>query len=88
MRYAFQAFDLTYNETYAVKLPKNINEEHYSLQAMSADLESIIICKLIVDEMNDRMINVINSKYLVEFVQAFIYEITDPKAPFKYYYGE
>jgi hypothetical protein len=34
------------------------------------------------------MISTIDSRYLVEFVYAFIYEIKDKKAPFKYYYGE
>jgi hypothetical protein len=30
----------------------------------------------------------VDSKYLVEFVHSFIYEILDKAAPFKYYYGE
>ncbi len=88
MRYAFHAFDLTYYEMYAVKLPKVLNEETYTLKAMSNDLESIVICKMIVDEMNDRLISVVDTKYLVEFVQAFIYEILDERSPYKYYYGE
>lgn len=88
MRYAFQAYDLTYNETYAVKLPKTMSSDTYNIAGMSTDLETIIICKMIVDEMNDRLISVIDTKYLVEFVQAFIYEINDPRAQYKYYYGE
>jgi hypothetical protein len=71
-----------------VKLPKKISAKTYNLQEMSHDLESIFICKLIVDELNERLITKIDSKYLVEFVQAFIYEITTEDTPYKYYYGE
>ena len=76
MRYAFLAFDKTYGEGYVVKLPKKISAKTYNLEEMKQDLESIFICKLIVDELNERLISKIDSKYLVEFVQAFIYEIT------------
>jgi len=30
----------------------------------------------------------IDSRYLVEFVHSFLYEILDDSSPFKYYYGE
>jgi hypothetical protein len=36
----------------------------------------------------DKMICVVDSRYMVEFVHSFIYEILDQSAPFKYYYGE
>ena len=68
MRYAFQAYDRTYKESYVVKLPKKISEKSYKLKVMKQDLESIFICKLIVDELNERLISKIDSKYLVEFV--------------------
>jgi hypothetical protein len=34
------------------------------------------------------MISSIDSKYLVEFVHSFLYEILDKTSPYKYYYGE
>ena len=88
MRYAFQCYDKTYKEKYIAKLPKKISPSSYKLDVMRQDLESIFICKLIVDDLNERLISQINSRYLVEFVQAFIYEITNEDAPYKYYFGE
>ncbi len=55
---------------------------------MQQDLESLYICKLIVDELNERLVSTLEKSELIEFVQAFIYEITNPGAKFKYYYGE
>ena len=88
MRYAFMAEDQTYSETYVTKLPMKISPKSYTLDHMRQDLESLYICKLIVEELNERLVSTLEASQLVEFVQAFIYEITTPGAPFKYYYGE
>jgi len=55
---------------------------------MKFDIEAMFICKHIVNEFNDKMICVVESRYLVEFVHSFIYEILDGDSCFKYYYGE
>jgi hypothetical protein len=55
---------------------------------MKNDNEAMFICTHIVNEFNDKLISIVDSKYLAEFVHTFIYEILDEKAPFKYYYGE
>jgi hypothetical protein len=57
MRYAFQCFDKTYNTKYIAKLPKKISPSSYKLEVMKQDLESIFICKLIVDDLNERLIS-------------------------------
>ena len=55
---------------------------------MKNDTEALFVCSHIVNEFNEKLITLVNSKYLVEFVHSFIYEILDDGAPFKYYYGE
>jgi hypothetical protein len=55
---------------------------------MKKDLESLIFCKLIVEELNERLISKVDSKYLLDFVQSFIYQITSKDAKYTYYYGE
>ena len=88
MRYAFQMKDCDLKDKYVVKLPKNVNPKTYNLQEMKNDIEAMFICKHIVNEFNDKLISTIDSRYLVEFVHSYIYEILDQGAPFKYYYGE
>ena len=88
MRYAYHAHDFTYNQDYVTKLPKKITPKSYKLDVMQQDLESLYICKLIVEELNERLVSNLEESELIEFVQAFIYEITNAEAPFKYYYGE
>lgn len=48
----------------------------------------MFVCSHIVNEFNDRLVSLVESKYLVEFVHSFIYEILDESSQFKYYYGE
>ncbi len=88
MRYAFIAKDLDLNEEYVVKVPKNINPATYNLETMKNDIEAQFICSHIVSEFNERLISFVDSRYLVEFVHSFLYEILVEGAPFKYYYGE
>lgn len=73
---------------YAVKLPKKITEKTQDLEYMKSDITSQIICKLIVDEMNKRLISLVQSEQLLEFIQAFIYEIDEECPKYKFYYGE
>lgn len=88
MRYAFLMKDQDLNEEYVVKVPKNINPASYNLDTMKNDIEAMFICTHIVSEFNERLISFVDSKYLVEFVHSFLYEILDEGAPYKYYYGE
>lgn len=55
---------------------------------MKNDIEAMFVCSHIVNEFNERIISKVDSKYLVEFVHSFVYEILDESSPYKYYYGE
>jgi hypothetical protein len=55
---------------------------------MKKDSEAMFICSHIVSEFNEKLITLIDTRYLVEFVHTYIYEILDESAPFKYYYAE
>lgn len=88
MRYAFLMKDVELEEQYVVKLPKDINPKHYNLEEMKHDIEAMFVCSHIVNEFNERLISTIDSRYLVEFVHSFIYEILDEGIPYKYFYGE
>lgn len=88
MRYAFLMQDQELNEKYVVKVPKDINPATYHPEEMKNDIEAMFICTHIVNEFNDKMISLVSSRYMIEFVHSFIYEILDEGAPFKYYYGE
>jgi len=73
---------------YVGKVPKDMHPKTYNLDSMKSDIEAMFICSHIVKEFNERLISSIDSKYLVEFVHSFIYEILDDSAPYKYLYGE
>jgi hypothetical protein len=88
MRYAFLMEDQDLHEKYVVKVPKNIHPKSYHPEEMKNDIEAMFICNHIVNEFNEKLISLVDSRYLVEFVHSFIYEILDKAAPFKYYYGE
>lgn len=88
MRYAFLMKDMELNEQYVVKVPKDMNPATYNLETMKSDIEAMFICSHIVAEFNERLISFVDSRYLVEFVHSFLYEILDEGAPYKYYYGE
>jgi len=88
MRYAFLMKDNDLNEKYVVKVPKDIRSKSYHPEEMKNDIEAMFICTHIANEFNERLISLVDSKYLVEFVHSFIYEILDEAAPYKYYYGE
>ena len=88
MRYAFQMQDCDLSEKYVVKVPKNLNPKSYNLEEMKSDIEAMFVCSHVVNEFNEKLIATIDSRYLVEFVHSFIYEILDEGVPFKYYYGE
>jgi hypothetical protein len=88
MRYAFLMQDQELNEKYVVKVPKDINPATYHPEEMKNDIEAMFICTHIVNEFNDKMISLVSSRYMIEFVHSFIYEILDEGAPFKCYYGE
>ena len=75
MRYAFFLKDI--DQELVAKLPKNTNPKHYNLDVMKNDIESMFICTHIVNEFNEQIINLGDAHLLVEFVHAFIYEITD-----------
>ena len=88
MRYAFLMEDEDLHEKYVVKVPKNIHPKTYHPEEMKNDIEAMFICTHIVNEFNEKLISLVDSRYLVEFVHTFIYEILNEGAPFKYYYGE
>ena len=88
MRYAFLMDDKILSEKYVVKVPKDINPATYHPEEMKKDIEAMFICSHIVNELNNRLISLVDSRYMIEFVHSFIYEILDDKAPFKYYFGE
>lgn len=88
MRYAFLMRDFDLKEQYVVKVPKDVNPKTYNPEEMKNDIEAMFICSHVVNEFNERLISLVDSRYLVEFVHSFIYEILDESAPFKYYYGE
>lgn len=88
MRQAFICQDEDLDEKYVVKVPMDRNPKTYNLESMKNDIEAMFICTHIVNEFNEKLIVLVDSSYLVEFVQSFIYQILDEKAPFKYYYGE
>ena len=88
MRYAFLMLDKELGEHYVVKVPKNVQPASYNLEEMKNDIEAMFVCSHIVSEFNERLIAYVESRYLVEFVHSFLYEILDESAPYKYYYGE
>ena len=88
MRYAFYMQDLASKNEYVAKLPKDLRPKTYNLEEMKNDIEAMFVCSHIVNEFNEKLISSIDSKYLVEFVHAFVYEILDEASPYKYYYGE
>lgn len=88
MRYAFMMRDQELQEEYVVKVPKDVRAKNYNLEEMKNDIEAMFICTHIVNEFNERLISLVDSKYLVEFVHSFLYEVLDEGAHFKYYYGE
>ena len=88
MRYAFLMQDQELNEKYVVKVPKDINPATYHPEEMKNDIEAMFICTHIVNEFNDMMISLVSSRYMIEFVHSFIYEILDEGTQFKYFYGE
>ncbi len=57
------------------KLPKNVNAKHYNLDEMKKDIEAMLICNHIVNDFNEDIINYGDTKLLIEFVHAFIYEL-------------
>ena len=77
MRYAFLMKDMDLLEQYVVKVPKNTNLATYNLETMKNDIEAMFICSHIVAEFNERLISFVDSRYLVEFVHSFLYEILD-----------
>ena len=88
MRYAFMMKDYDQHGSFVVKVPKNINPKSYQLEEMKNDIEAQLICSHIVNEFNEKLICSIDSKYLIEFVYTYIYEIIDKNVLFKYIYGE
>jgi vacuole morphology and inheritance protein 14 len=89
MRYAFYMKDVELGEELVAKLPKKISAKSYNILEMKKDIESMLICGHIVSEFNERIVSFSNSvTTFVEFVHSYIYELTDPSAPFPLYYGE
>ena len=88
MRYAFYMEDLDTHNEYVAKLPKEIKPSTYNLEEMKNDIEAMFVCTHIVNEFNEKLITMVDSSHLVEFVHSFIFEILDDASPYKYYYGE
>eukprot|EP00349_Pseudokeronopsis_sp_Brazil_P011021 CAMPEP_0202978988 /NCGR_PEP_ID=MMETSP1396-20130829/85265_1 /ASSEMBLY_ACC=CAM_ASM_000872 /TAXON_ID= /ORGANISM="Pseudokeronopsis sp., Strain Brazil" /LENGTH=225 /DNA_ID=CAMNT_0049718217 /DNA_START=265 /DNA_END=939 /DNA_ORIENTATION=+ len=55
---------------------------------MKKEIETMITCNYIVKDFNDRILLSEGESALTEFVDAFIYEFTDPNAEFQWAYGE
>jgi hypothetical protein len=79
MRYAFYMTERGVNGVaeLVAKLPKNLNPKYYNLDTMKKDIEAMIICSHIVDDFNERIIGISDSKLLTEFVNSYIYEFTN-----------
>ena len=73
---------------YVAKLPKDLRSTKYNLEDMKGDIETMFLCSHIVNDFNEKLIAVVESNYLMDFVHSFIYEINDDQAPYKYFYGE
>jgi len=88
MRYAYYMYDMGTMDDYVVKLPKNTKPSLYNLDVMKNDMEAMFICYHIVSDFNEKLISYYDSKFLIEFVHAFVVEILSPDTPYKYFYGE
>ena len=78
MRYAFYMKDLTLNQNMVGKLNKTIKRQENNLDHLSKDILSITICQHIAYDFNNRIIDFIpDSRLLINFVHAYIYELID-----------
>lgn len=88
MRFAFYMKDTELHQKLVAKIPK-VLDESYNMEVMMKDIESLFICNHIVNEFNDRVVSLLpDPDMLISFVHCFIYEIMDPKCPYKYWWVE
>mmetsp|Transcript_12060 Transcript_12060/g.11932 ORF Transcript_12060/g.11932 Transcript_12060/m.11932 type:complete len:249 (+) Transcript_12060:992-1738(+) len=88
MRYAFYMRDIVDDQDQVAKIPKKISKRTYTQNHMKKEIETTIFCSYIVNDFNDRIILQQDQTVITEFVDAFIYEFTDPDVEFKWAYGE
>ena len=76
MRYAFYMKDLMLDQNLVGKLDKKIKLKEQSLAHYSKDILSIVICRHIAYDFNDRVINIVpDTRLLINFVHSYIYEM-------------
>ena len=76
MRYAFYMKDLSLDQNLVGKINKTTKVEDYTLDNLSKDLLSQVVCKRIAFDFNERIINLVsNTNMLLTFVDTFIYEM-------------
>lgn len=88
MRYAFYMKDLDIEQELVAKMPKNVDPATYTLEVMQKDIEAMFLCSHVVNEFNDLIIAYGETRLLVEFVHAFIYELTTENVRLPLFYGE
>jgi len=85
MRFAFYMKDLGVSGDHqhtVAKFPKKINK-NYTIDYMKREVEAVLMCQLITNEFNDRLVNNANEDLLMSFVQARVYEIVQGGAKWK-----
>lgn len=76
MRYAFYMNDQSLDQKLVGKINKVIKKEENTLQHLSKDILSVIVCQKLAYDFNDRIINFLpDTKLLINFVHAYIYEL-------------
>jgi vacuole morphology and inheritance protein 14 len=69
------------------KLPKIIDSS-YCLNEMKKEIEVQFICQHIVNEFNERVVEIVNSSLLLNFVHAFIMQIENSNSELNLYFCE
>eukprot|EP00340_Litonotus_pictus_P000201 CAMPEP_0170526782 /NCGR_PEP_ID=MMETSP0209-20121228/12182_1 /TAXON_ID=665100 ORGANISM="Litonotus pictus, Strain P1" /NCGR_SAMPLE_ID=MMETSP0209 /ASSEMBLY_ACC=CAM_ASM_000301 /LENGTH=594 /DNA_ID=CAMNT_0010816815 /DNA_START=1 /DNA_END=1785 /DNA_ORIENTATION=+ len=78
MRYAFYMKDLMLQQNLVGKLDKKMRVKENTLSHYSKDILSIVFCRHIAYDFNDRVINIVpDTRLLINFVHAYIYEMID-----------
>lgn len=86
-RYAFYMKDNDLNQNLVAKVPKIMKT--YTIEELSKELEQITICQYIVNDFNDRIVNLVpDTRLLLNFIDCYIYQILDEDHPYQFYTAE
>jgi len=90
LRFAFYMKDLgvsgDHQKTVA-KFPKKITKK-YTVETMRKEIEAVLMCQLITNEFNDRLVNNANEGLLMSFVQPYVYEVVGGNSKWKLFSAE